>query len=128
MELAPRPKPALSLLPLTDPRGSAASARAFTGQVLTDSGWPVRRVEDARTVVSELVVSAMAAGRRPSAVTVDTRPDGAHARIEVVAAGRAPSVDLADRRQAVALITALSSEHGSRPDGDGRTWWAVLDR
>ena len=115
-------------LPLGDARGAAAAAREFVGQVLDLAGWDPAVVDDAKTVVSELVVGALARGRNPHELTVTLDDDVGQVRLEVSAEGRLPPQVYEGREEGMALVHGIAAEHGSRPAGDGRVLWAVLLR
>jgi hypothetical protein len=107
------------------PRDAAAQARRFVSAQLGDVGTGV--VDDARSVVTELVVEALSRGRMPRNLSLGLGPR--HLRLELRAEGRLPPLAVVtDRRASQELVERLCVSSGSRPLGDGRRWWAVLDR
>jgi hypothetical protein len=106
---------------------SSSQARRFASRTLRLLDARPDLVVDTQSVVSELVLEAMARRRRPSTLTIVSGPT--RVRVELVAEGRCPPLpEPSDRAVSRELVAQLTVTHGSRPIRDGRRWWAVLAR
>jgi anti-sigma regulatory factor (Ser/Thr protein kinase) len=117
---------------LTLPATEQAPSQARTAIALACEGWPLRLIDIAKLLVSELVTNAYLHGE--GAVEVDLWIDGRTLRVEVSDVGpdlprwSQPARSNGEFGRGLAILTALADSSGSRPDAatGGKTVWFEL--